>query len=133
MPTYTNSLNAVVQIGEVTFSPSEVKILYNYIDLSQDTNGYITLTSDAPYYNPLLANTRISGTDETKVYTMVSTKSSNIRLVYISGSVTIYLNSTDNLPGMTILENITLENRGKISSIHVVFVGAGEIIIQENA
>ena len=52
MPTYTNSFAGLVQVGDITWSASEVKQLYNYIDISGDTTGYITLSSHAPYYNP---------------------------------------------------------------------------------
>ena len=130
MPTYTNSLNAVVQIGEVTFSPLEVKTLYNYIDLSQDTNGYISLTSDAPYYNPILNSTLVSGTDE-DVEVDVDIKSSSLRVIYTSGTMTLFLNSTDNIPGMLFKESITLDNRRKISKLIFRCTGASVATVQE--
>ena len=133
MPTYTNSQAGLVQVGDITFGPSEVKVLYQYIDITGDTTGYISLTSHAPYYNPILANTAVTGTDETVVHTLNTYKSSSVRIIYVSGTVNIYLNATANTPAMTIKENITIENRGRILSIHVVFTGAGEILIQENA
>lgn len=133
MPTYTNSTSSVITVDDVTFGPNEVKQLYNYISLSQDVNGYISLTDDAPYYNPILADTSVTGTDETVVHILSTHKSSSIRIVYISGTVKIYLNSTDNTPGMTIKENVTIQNKSRISSVHIVFTGAGEILIQENA
>ena len=133
MPTYTNSFAGIVQLGDITFGASEAKVLYNYIDISGDTTGYISLSSHAPYYNPLLANTAVTGTSETVVHTLSTYKSSSVRIIYVSGTVNIFLNATANVPGMTIKENVTLENRGRIATIHVVFTGAGEILIQENA
>ena len=133
MPTYTNSFAGIVQVGDTTFGPSEVKVMYQYMDITGDTTGYISLSSDSPYYNPILANTSVTGTDETVIVTLNTFESSSVRIIYISGTVNIYLNDTANTPAMTILENITLDNRRKIRIIHVVFTGAGEILIQENA
>jgi hypothetical protein len=132
MPTYTNSYNGIVQLKDITFGALETKILYNYIDLTADTTGYISLTSHAPYWNPILSDTNVTGTGETVEVTLSTFKSSSVHITYVSGDVTVYLNSTDNTPGMTILENVTLDNRGKIYKLYVVFVGAGEIQVQEN-
>ncbi len=132
MPTYTNSSSGLVQLKDILFSPNEVKQLYHYLDLTEDTTGYITLSSHAPYWNPILSDTNVTGTDETVTVTLSTHKGASIRIVYVSGTVVMYLNSTDNTPGMTIKESITLDNRGKISTLHFTFTGAGEVQVQEN-
>jgi len=132
MPTYTNTRAGFTQVGDVTFGPSEVKELYNYIDLKQTNGSYITLTSHAPYWNPVIDSESITGTGETKNYTC-SINSSNIRVFYVSGNVTMFINSTSNIPGMILKESIILDNRGKVNTLHFVFSGAGEVLVQENA
>jgi hypothetical protein len=132
MPTYTNSANGIIQLKDITFGALEEKRLYNYLDLTEDTTGYISLTSHTPYYNPVIADTSITGTDETVTHNLTNIESSSIRIVYLSGSVKIYLNTLDNIPGMTIKENVTINNRGRIYRVYVEFTGYGEILLQEN-
>jgi len=129
MPTYTNTVNGIVNVDDYTFLPLETKLFYHYLD---NSGGYLTLDSDEPYYNPILKDEVVTGTGETKEVALVSTSSSSIRLVPVSGSIKVYLNSVSNTPGMTLKESVTITNRKRITRIYLVFTGAGEVLFQEN-
>jgi hypothetical protein len=134
MPTYTNNSGSLIQLinSGVMFRPNEIKELYDYLDLTEDPTGSITLTSHAPYWNPILSDNNVTGTDENKTIDLSTHDASSVRVIYISGDVTMFLNSLSNTPGMRIRENITLDNRGKIYRLLFTFVGAGEVQVQEN-
>jgi hypothetical protein len=134
MPTYVNTSNALIQLTNsgVMFSPNEVKRIYDYLDLTEDSTGSIVLSSHAPYWNPILSDNTVTGTDETKTIDLTTHNSSDVRILYVSGNVTMFLNSTNNTPGMRIRESIVLNNRGRIYRLLFTFVGAGEVQIQEN-
>ena len=106
MPTYTNSISSVVTIADVTFGPDETKVLYNYIDLSQDTGGVISLTSDVPYYNPSNeVHTLISASVPSVTLSNWKT-TSGIEVWNTSDSlITVFLQHTDNTPGFVVPGN----------------------------
>jgi hypothetical protein len=134
MPTYTNTSSALIQLinSGVMFGPNEVKEVYEYFDLTEDATGSIILSSHAPYWNPILSDSNVTGTNETKTVTLTTHEGSSVRVVYVSGNVTMFLNSTSNTPGMRIRESFILDNRGKIYRLLFTFVGAGEVQVQEN-
>jgi len=131
MPTYTNTSSSSVSIGDTKFDPNETKVMYNYIDLALDVGGNITLDSHSPHWNPVIGNTSIVGTNETVIHTC-NLDASYIRIIYVSGTVNVYINATDNTPAITIKESITLKAQKKILYLHFVFSGTGEVLVQEN-
>jgi hypothetical protein len=137
MPTYTNSYNGIVQLKDITFGALETKILYNYIDLAADTTGYISLTSHAPYWNP--ANYVHTVTSATATYTISDWKSTYGIEVYNTSSslITVFLNSTDNTPGVVVPANSVRYIHGfhgSVQTLSLTFGGAvnsGECYITE--
>jgi len=129
MPTYQNSSSIWIEVDGYNFAPyntdGDTKVTTKIL-----THSDLTTLSNAPYYNPLLANTTVTGTNETVTHDTEITASS-IRLVPLLGTITIYVNSLSNLPGISLEESMTLNNNGQIDTLYVNFSGAGEVLIQE--
>ncbi|MBU0777880.1 hypothetical protein KKF82_06445 [Patescibacteria group bacterium] len=137
MPTYTNSFAGLVQLKDITFSGNEVKPIYNYIDLTQDSTGYISLSSHAPYVNPSNWVHTVTSADAT--ITLVSWKNTEgIEVYNTSGNlITVFLNSTDNLPGIVVPANSVryiYGFKGGVQTLALTYSGAvnsGECYITE--
>ena len=137
MPTYTNSYAGIVQLKDVIFGPSESKQLYQYLDLSDETTGYISLSSHAPYVNP--ANWTHTVTSGDATITLVDWKATEGIEVYNTSDnlITVYLNSTDNTPGIVVPANSVryiFGFKGGVQSLALTYGGAvasGECYITE--
>ena len=106
MPTYTNASAALVQVGDTTFGPSEAKEMYNYIDLSKDTTGFISLTSDAPYYNPAnYVHTLISASVPSVTLSSWQTTTGVEIWNNSANLITVFLQHTNNTPGLIVPGN----------------------------
>lgn len=128
MPTYTNSAAAVITVGDVTFGANEVKVLYNYIDLDKDATGYISLTSDVPYYNPAnQVHTLISASVPSITLTDWKTTSGIEIWNGSANTITAFLQSTDNTPGIQIPGNTVryiYGLKGNVKEVYFTYSGA---------
>jgi len=125
MPTYHNTTNDDLYVDGILFHRGETRELNRYLDSSD-----LTLVSEEPFYNPVLEEYLITGTDET-VEQEVTLGASFIRFTPISGIIDVFLNNILNTPGIRVEESMTLENRNKIIRIHVTFVGNGELLVHD--
>jgi len=105
MPTYVNSFPGIVQLGDITFGPSAVMQLYQYLDLSKDTTNYISLTSEAPYVNP--ANWTHTPTSADASITLVSYRETEGVEIYNTSAnlITVFLTEAANTPGIVVPAN----------------------------
>ena len=134
MPTYTNASAALIQVGDITFSANEVKELYNYIDLSKDTTGYISLTSNVPYYNPInYVHTLISASvasvtlNDWKTTTGVEIWNTSANLI------TVFLQHTDNTPGLVVPGNSIRYIYGFNGAVKMLYFTYGGAVISGEA
>lgn len=122
MPTYRNDTNSAITVtdpmgGTVSFTAGETKTSKFIL-----TDIRITQTLPTPYYNPLHDDVDITlAIGASTTYTTVVT-SRYLRLVPISGTIKVFINSLSNTPGITLLEPTTIINRGKISSLYITNV-----------
>lgn len=137
MPTYTNSSAKTVPFGDYVFKPNEVRELYHYIDLSLETDGYVTLTSHAPYFNPI-------GYVHTLTSSVTSVEISNWEVIdgveIYNGSselITVFLNSTSNTYGILVPAGTIryIRNIGpRVQNLYFTYGGAvstGEAYVTE--
>ena len=137
MPTYTNSFAGIVQFKDLTFSALESKQLYQYLDLTDETTGYISLSSDAPYYNPCNWVHNVVSTDAT--ITLVSWNETEGIEVYNTSDnlITVFLTEAANTPGIVVPANSVryiFGFRGGVQTLALTYGGAvvaGECYITE--
>ena len=137
MPTYTNSSLALIQLKDVTFSSQEVKEMYSYLNLTDETTGYISLTSDAPYVNPCNWTHTVTSADAT--ITLVSwDETEGIEIYNTSGNlITVFLTEAANTPGIVVPANSVryiFGFKGGVKTLALTYSGAvasGECYITE--
>ena len=105
MPTYSNSFAGIVQFGDITFKGNEDKQLTRYLDLSKETTGYISLTSNAPYYNP--TNWTHTPTSGDASITLVDWQTTEGIEIYNTSAnlITVFLTEAANTPGIVVPAN----------------------------
>ena len=94
MPTYTNTETRQVIVDGVIFKASETIQLTKYL---KDTDGYLTLDSDTPFYNPVISDVIYSGSGDSTTEIDVSLDTDFIYVV-ASSTAEIYRNDYTNLP-----------------------------------
>ena len=125
MPTYHNTTDTDLEVNGILFHHGETRETNKILN-----HANLTKVSDEPFWNPVLAEYTVTGTDET-VQQNVTLTASQIHLVPISGIIDVFINSLLNTPGIRIEESTTLENRSKIETLYITFVGNGELLIQD--
>lgn len=101
MPTYVNTTNKRVSVGDVVFQPRGKKEFVNYINL-YGMSKEIMLHDHKPYYNPV--NAVYTVTSDQKAVDIQDFENTDTLEVYNSSTfpVTVFLNSEENKPGIIV-------------------------------
>ena len=120
MPTYKNSFNYAVSViddigNTVVFNANETKEYYTII-----SDLRILKISDMPFYNPMVTEEFISLAPSASIEYTCDLSSKSIKCIPLSGQVTIFINSLDNLPGIILVDEIILLNNSKIQTLYLI-------------
>jgi hypothetical protein len=130
VPQYRNDQNEPIWVkdalgNDIPFYANEVKDTYLIL-----SDARITKLDDAPYYNPLLDASTVSlATSASSASYVTEISSRSIHLTPTEGTPRVFINAFENLPGIVLLDDMLLTNKGRISRLYFDNVGASHAII----